>query len=118
MTSRYWSENAAIDAHHHFHARFKQKKWPTVTELIESDLAFQIDQDTEYLPRLIVAGGAAKSNGEAMRLLKSGAVQIDEQKIIDLKNLDIDITAPFIVKVGKRRFFLIYRNQEQLARLS
>jgi tyrosyl-tRNA synthetase len=78
----------------------------------------QIDQDTEYLPRVIVAATAAKSNGEAMRLLKSGAVSIDEEKITDLTSLDINLEKPFILKVGKRRFFLIYRNEEQIARLN
>ncbi len=118
ITARYWSLNDAEAAANHFRSRFKDKKWPTASELIESGLTVQIEQDSEYLPRIIVAGGAAKSNGEAMRLLKSGAVQIDEQKFTDLKNLDIAIDSPFIVKVGKRRFFLIYRTVEQLARLS
>lgn len=118
IVTRYWSAPEAEKAANHFRARFKDKKWPTASELFESGITVQIDLDTEYLPRIIVAGKAAKSNGEAMRLLKSGAVQINEQKITDLKDLDIEIRKPFIVKVGKRRFFLVYRHREQLERLS
>jgi tyrosyl-tRNA synthetase len=118
ITGRYWSSDETEAAAEIFSARFKDKKWPTPKELIEPGLSVQIDQDTEYLPRIIVAAKAAKSNGEAMRLLKSGAVSVDEKKVTDLKNLDIKLDKPFVLKVGKRRFFLIYRNEEQLARLN
>jgi len=118
ITTRYWSSVEADGAGNDFRSRFKDKKWPSPSELIETGLSVQIDQDTEYLPRVIVAATAAKSNGEAMRLLKSGAVSIDEEKITDLTSLDINLEKPFILKVGKRRFFLIYRNEEQIARLN
>ena len=55
-----------------------------------------------YLPRVMKEAGLAKSNSEAKRLIKQGAVSIDGKKVggeeVDLPSTDV------ILKVGKRRF--------------
>jgi len=51
----------------------------------------------------LVAGGSAKSNGEARRLLAGGAVRINGEKVADEA---ITLAAKDLVKVGKNKFIL------------
>ena len=99
-----------------FLARFKHRELPTPKELIEDGLTVQIENDMKFLPLIMVATGSVKSNGEAKRLIKGGGVSIDGTKMA-VDALDIDCDTPFVLKIGKRRFFLIYHNEEQLSRL-
>jgi len=47
----------------------------------------------------------ASSNGEARRLIQQNAVSIDGKKIADpMAQIDIASSAPFVLKVGKRRY--------------
>ena len=118
IVSKYYDENKARCAAQQFLSLFKNKDLPSPAELIEDNAAVRIDNEVEWLPRIIVTAGGAKSNAEANRLIKAGAVSIDCVKVqAEGKNLDIRIEAPFILKVGKRRFYLIYRNEEQLKQL-
>lgn len=115
IVERYWGSDAAEEAQNMFIARFSKQSWPTLEELCNCNNAIKIDQETEYLPRIMVTAGAANSNGEAMRLIKAGAVEIDGNKIKPDDNLDIAIQKPRIIKVGKRKFFAVYCRDEQLA---
>lgn len=104
--------NAAASA---FLSRFRDHEQPTIGELVAKKAVVKVEKDKEWLPRIMVSAGAAKSNGEAMRLIKAGAVTIDSEKFqIDGDNLDIDVDQAKIVRVGKRRFFVVYRSEEQL----
>jgi tyrosyl-tRNA synthetase len=51
-------------------------------------------------------------------LIKQGAVSIDDEKVEKDADLDIKVTKPFILKVGKRRFYLVYRDERQLKDVS
>jgi tyrosyl-tRNA synthetase len=54
---------------------------------------------------LVREAGLAASNGEARRLVQQGAVQIDGRRIDDpTLVLELAGMAPFVLKVGKRRF--------------
>ncbi|HLA64008.1 MAG TPA: tyrosine--tRNA ligase, partial [Rhodothermales bacterium] len=54
---------------------------------------------------LIRQAGLAPSNGEARRLVQQGAVQLDGVRVDDAARvLDLAAEAPFVLKVGKRRF--------------
>jgi tyrosyl-tRNA synthetase len=58
-----------------------------------------------YLPKLLVSLGLASSNSEAMRLLRQGAVKIDDRKVPpDTKEIVAKSGETLLVKVGKRRF--------------
>jgi tyrosyl-tRNA synthetase len=63
ITSRYYDDEAARNAGAQFLERFKEKNLPTHAELIESGLTVKVDSDVEWLPKIIVASGAVKSNG-------------------------------------------------------
>jgi len=107
ITARYHGAVPAASAAEAFRARFKQKEWPTAEELRESGNSLVWGEPTGYLPKLIAAAGAASSNSEAMRLVKSNAVEVDQVKIDPNGDLNLDISHPRIVKVGKRRYFVV-----------
>ncbi len=78
-----------------------------ITTLRESDideLAMELPvAEPGSLINILVWGGAAKSNGEARRLMQSGAVSINGQKVTD----DTQVAAPSLVKKGKNVFILV-----------
>ncbi len=51
----------------------------------------------------LVAGGAASSNGEALRLIKGGGVSVNGEKIAE----DFALAAPSLIKKGKNTFVLV-----------
>ncbi len=55
--------------------------------------------------RLVADASLAKSNGEARRLIQQNAVSIDGEKVSDPnEEINIGERAPFVLKVGKRKF--------------
>ena len=59
--------------------------------------------DEVGLLTLMVQAGLAKSNGEARRLVKQGAVRIDEERISDERAM-IHPQEGMVVRSGKRGF--------------
>ncbi len=60
--------------------------------------------------RLLTEASLTKSNGEARRMIQQNAVSIDGEKISDpAAEIDLASRAPFILKVGKRRFARIVK---------
>jgi len=58
-----------------------------------------------FLPKLLVECGLAKSNGEAMRLIAQGGVQLDGAKAAPgTRDIDAPAGATILVKVGRRHF--------------
>lgn len=69
------------------------------------------------LVNLIVQAELAPSKSEARRLIRQGAVSIDGERVTD-EHLEIDLAqrAPFVLKVGKRRFArVVWDEAQQLA---
>ena len=60
------------------------------------------------LAPLLVEWGMAPSRSEADRLLKQGGVELDGERISDVKK-DVDLTTPreFLVRAGKKKFLRI-----------
>ena len=60
---------------------------------------------------LLTQAGLTESNGAARRMVQQQAVSIDGEKISDFRlEIDLSAQAPFVVKVGKRRFARIIWN--------
>ena len=58
-----------------------------------------------FLPKLLVECGLAKSNGEAMRLIAQGGVQIDAKKVAPgTRDIDAPAGTTVLIKVGRRHF--------------
>ncbi len=112
---RYHDENTSDVVSNRFLARFREKSLPTAQELLQSGDVLKYDKPTGYLPKMMVESGFAVSRSAAQRLIDAGAVYIDGVKVTGgNENLDISLDRPHIIKVGKRRFFLVYRDEAQL----
>jgi tyrosyl-tRNA synthetase len=82
-----------------------EKQFMTVTHGgIPDDVADrQVGPGPHDLVPLLVGVGFAKSNGEAMRLIKQGGVKLDGEKVSDTK-ARLTVDAPVVLQAGKRKF--------------
>ncbi|TYP49825.1 tyrosine--tRNA ligase [Thermosediminibacter litoriperuensis] len=69
---------------------------------------FKVDTDRVWLPRLMALAGLCSSNSEALRMIKQGAVKVNGEKILDA--LDIEISSPVVIQVGKRKFVKVVKS--------
>ncbi len=98
LTARFYDARVAELAAGEFTRQFKQKKLPGDIPL------FTIaTEGTVWICRLMTEAGMVKSNGEARRMIKQGAVSLDGEKISDA-DLEVSLEKECIVQVGKRRF--------------
>ncbi|MEM9663634.1 MAG: tyrosine--tRNA ligase [Bacteroidota bacterium] len=97
----YHGEAAAQAARDHFEKTIVQGEVPDDLE----EFAPALENGSIGLLQLMNEAGLTQSNGEARRLIKQNAVSIDGAKVTD-PQLEIDVAAqaPFVIKVGKRRF--------------
>ena len=104
IVAQYHGAQAAEDADNYFTETFSQRKQPVDAEeaAIPADA---IADGTVGLAALITALGLAKSNGEAKKLMQSGAVSLDGEKAEDLsKRYEPSELAGRVLKVGKHQF--------------
>lgn len=104
----YHGEEAAQAARRHFEKTIIQGDVP---DDIETFLPTPDEGARIGLLNLIAQAGLASSNSEARRLVTQNAVSIDGEKMTDPRaEIDLAATAPFVLKVGKRRFAQIVWN--------
>ena len=98
----YHGEQAARDARTHFEKTIIQGETPDDVPVYRPRTS---EGRRRGLLALMTEAGLTQSNGEARRMVKQSAVSIDGEKIGDA-SLEIDLAkrAPFVIKVGKRRF--------------
>ena len=98
----YHGEEAADEARKHFEKTVIQGEIPDDVPVYHAQPS---DGPTQGLLALMTEAGLTKSNGEARRMVQQNAVSIDGEKVGD-PSLEIDLAerAPFVIKVGKRRF--------------
>jgi len=99
IVERFHNKQAAENALEDFIARFKYGAIPQDL----TTLTIKITDDTIALPNLLKGAGLVSSTSDAYRMLKQGAVKIDNQKIEDA-NLKINLNSEHVYQVGKRRF--------------
>ncbi|ARA91730.1 tyrosine--tRNA ligase [Rhodothermaceae bacterium RA] len=98
----YHGEAAAHAARAYFEKTVIQKEVP---DDVETFRPTPDEGTTIGLVNLIAQAGLAASNGEARRLITQKAVSIDGVKVTDpFRTIDLAAEAPFVLKVGKRRF--------------
>ena len=101
IVAMYHGEDAARAARAHFEKTVIQGDVPEDMP----EVAPETGTGTAGLLDLIRLAGFALSNAEARRLVQQGAVSIDGEKVDDpYLTIDLAARAPFVVKVGKRRF--------------
>ena len=101
----YHPEGTGQKAKEEFERVFSQKKLPDeIPELSEGELKkIDIDPVKIYLVHLIAKTKMSKSNSEARKLIKAGAVTINNKKITDF-DYEFEFKKNTIIKVGKRKF--------------
>ena len=101
LVEMYHSKDAALEAEKEFDNIFVKKGLPDEVPEYKVEGMKEIE-----LLELIVMTGSAPTKSEARRLLQQGGVTIDGEKIEDLKFV-VKLDNPFILKVGKRKFYKI-----------
>ena len=101
IIERFHSKEDAENAKNTFLDRFQKGAKPKDIE------TFSISLDDDIaIGNLLKESGLVQSTSEAMRLVKQGAVKINDEKIADPK-LSIEKNQDLLVQVGKRRFLKI-----------
>ena len=101
IIERFHSKEDAENAKNTFLDRFQKGAKPKDIE------TFSISLDDDIaIGNLLKEAGLVQSTSEAMRLVKQGAVKINDEKIDDPK-LSIEKNQELLVQVGKRRFLKI-----------
>ncbi len=93
----YHGEEAARQAEAHFERVVVKKEIP------EDIPEYVVGTGKHRLVDLLVAAGLIDSKSEARRRIRQGAVSIDGTPVRD-EFLEIEVTAPMVVKAGKRAF--------------
>jgi len=99
LISRFHDDQSANHAESNFINQFQKKNIPDDIE----ELSFTISESSIPLVNLLKDCGMTSSTSEAMRMIKQGAVRIDEEKITDTKHV-ISSGTSAIYQVGKRKF--------------
>ena len=101
ITERFHSKKDSENAKNTFLERFQKGAKPKDIETYSISL-----DDDIAIGNLLKESGLVQSTSEAMRLVKQGAVKINDEKIDDPK-LSIEKNQELLVQVGKRRFLKI-----------
>ena len=95
----YHNEDAAQKAESDFDALFIKKDIP-------DDIPEYALSNAETLISIMVGNNLVSSNGDAKRMIKQGAVKLDNEKVSDM-SLEISPGSEAVLKVGKRKFLRI-----------
>ena len=99
LISRFHDEESADLAQTNFINQFQKKNIPDDIE----EISFAISGSSIPLANLLKDCGMTSSTSEAIRMIKQGAVRIDEEKITDTKHI-ISSGTSAVYQVGKRKF--------------
>lgn len=99
IVERFHGKDAAISAQENFVARFQKNILP---ENLEEITVIAESEDGILITHLLSKTGLTSSNSDAARMIRQGAVKIDNVKIEDI-SLKIKINSTSIYQVGKRR---------------
>ncbi|MFW6381107.1 MAG: tyrosine--tRNA ligase [Bacillota bacterium] len=105
IVSEYHDSDKAEQAEQEFARVFSQGQNPEDIPEVELDRE-RLEDGELWIVKLVAATGLVDSNSQARRMIKQGAVRINDQKYERI-NLDIPVEDGMIVRVGKRRFVRI-----------
>lgn len=95
----YHGQNAAKEAEQYFDRVIVNKDAPDEMDQVELSI------DTQLI-EVVTNEGLTSSKGEARRLIKQGAIRVDNEKVTDESHILLK-GKEVIIKVGKRRFIQI-----------
>lgn len=100
IIERFHDKKAATDAQADFINRFSNNALPA--EIPEAEYS-SVGNGKQWIAPVMTSTGLTGSNSEAIRMIKSGAVKIDGEKITD-KDTKLITGATYVIQVGKRKF--------------
>ncbi len=105
VVAMYHSQEDAYSSGETFTQVFSKKELP------EDIKKIRVDKGVEslLLVKLLADNCIVTSNGEGRRLIKQGAVKVNDEKISDI-NFKLKPSNEYIIKVGKRRFVKFITN--------
>ncbi len=103
IVARFHDENAARNAQREFVARFQKGKLPS--EIPETRIS--AGPGGAMIGEVLTSAGLSASNSEAFRMIKQGAVRVDDQRIED-RALQLEAGRDYVVQVGKRRIARVW----------
>ena len=100
LVRTFHSEEAARRAEDLFRSTFQQREIPEDLPVHRRDAV-----SGRRLSQILAEGGLAASRGEATRLIKQGAVEMDGERV----SSDLEVPRPgsIVLRVGKRRFLKV-----------
>jgi len=99
IVDRFHGAGSGEKARQEFERVFAEGNLPS--DIPEASLA--AEDGKLWIARALNEAGLAQSNGEAVRLIKQGALSINGEKISD-KDYQLQKGGPYLIKLGKRRF--------------
>ena len=103
MVEQYYNKEEAKNAKEEFEAVFKDKGVPKDMPVYEVP-AGKLKDGKIWVVELMELAGMVKTRGEARRLIKQGAVEINNEKVKDTNFQAMIGKAELIIKAGKRQF--------------
>lgn len=100
IIAKFWSKEQAEEAQKTFESLFQKRELSKAKEVEASDI-LNTEVGIIYLLKYL---NSAKSSGEAKRLIKAGAVSINQKKVTDI-TAQIFIEPETIIKIGKHKFY-------------
>ncbi|GGE19752.1 tyrosine--tRNA ligase [Marinithermofilum abyssi] len=102
LTAMYHGDEAAEEAEAHFKRVFQKRALPD--EIPEVEIAAsELEEGRVWVVELLSKLKLVSSKGDARRMIKQGAVRINEEKVTD-GNAHITVEDGMVVQVGKRKF--------------
>ncbi len=98
VVARYHNKRASQAARQRFHERFAEHRFETDME----PTYIHVDREGLPIAALLNQAGLTKSNSEGMRLIKQGAVHVDDHRITDSR-IVFSPSRELLVRVGKKR---------------
>jgi len=98
IVTRFHDQRAAEAAHQEFVARFQKGGLPS--DIPEARI--EAGPAGVMIGEVLTSAGLSASNSEAFRMIKQGAVRVDDQKVED-RALQLQGGHSYVVQVGKRR---------------
>jgi len=102
LVDRYCGSGEGARARAEFEKVFSKKDMPENIPIVE----VVWEGETMKLVKLMSTSGTVTSNSEARRLIQQGAVEVNQQPIVDV-NTELPATSSYTLRVGKKRFVQI-----------
>ncbi len=99
IVDRFHGAGAGEQARQSFEAQFSRGQLPE--DIPEAEMA--AGDGGLWIARALTGAGLTASNGEAIRLIRQGALSIDGERVTD-KDLKLAPGGPYLIKLGKRKY--------------